>query len=57
MNLARDVKSNKNGFLKYISTTGKTMENVGLLMNGARDLVMEDTEKDEVLDRCLCLSL
>lgn len=36
----------------YISSKGKTTENVVLLMNGAGDGVTEDTEEDEMLDVC-----
>ncbi|GAB0176869.1 mitochondrial enolase superfamily member 1 [Grus japonensis] len=36
LNLARDVKDNKKGFFKYISSKRKTRENVGLLLNEAR---------------------
>ena len=33
LNLARDVKDNKKGFFKYISSKGQTRENVGPLLN------------------------
>jgi len=45
INLARDVKDNKKGFFKYISSKWKTRENVGLLLNEVGALVMEDSEK------------
>jgi len=32
LNLTRDVKDNKKGFFKYISSKRKTRENVGLLL-------------------------
>ncbi|GAB0208892.1 hypothetical protein GRJ2_003354900 [Grus japonensis] len=50
LNLARDVKDNKKGFFKYISSKRKTRENVGLLLNEVGALVMEDTEKVELLN-------
>ncbi|GAB0182218.1 hypothetical protein GRJ2_000687100 [Grus japonensis] len=50
LNLARDVKDNKKGFFKYISSKRKTRENVGLLLNEVGALVMEDTEKTELLN-------
>lgn len=39
LNLARDMKSNRKGFLKYIISKRKTRQNVGLLLNGAGDFV------------------
>ncbi|PKU44228.1 rna-directed dna polymerase from mobile element jockey-like [Limosa lapponica baueri] len=45
LNLARDVKDNKKGFFKYISSKRKTREKVGHWA-----LVMEDTEKAELLN-------
>ena len=50
------MKSNKNGFFRYISSKEKTRENVVLLMNGAGDLVTAEMKKDEMLDCRLCLS-
>ncbi|GAB0182598.1 mitochondrial enolase superfamily member 1 [Grus japonensis] len=50
LNLARDVKDNKKGFFKYISSKRKTRENVGPLLNEVGALVMEDTEKAEILN-------
>ncbi|PKU47794.1 rna-directed dna polymerase from mobile element jockey-like [Limosa lapponica baueri] len=50
LNLARDVKYNKKGLFKYIHSKRKTRENVGLLLNEAGALVMEDTEKAELLN-------
>ncbi|GAB0189052.1 mitochondrial enolase superfamily member 1 [Grus japonensis] len=49
LNLARDVKDNKKDFFKYISSIMKTRENVGPLLNEVGALVMEDTEKVELL--------
>ncbi|GAB0197889.1 mitochondrial enolase superfamily member 1 [Grus japonensis] len=48
--LVRDVKDNKKGFFKYISSKKKTRENVSLLLNEVGALVMEDTEKAELLN-------
>ncbi|GAB0203212.1 mitochondrial enolase superfamily member 1 [Grus japonensis] len=45
----RDVKDNKKGFFEYISSKRKTRENVGPLLNEVGALVMEDTEKAELL--------
>ncbi|GAB0206849.1 mitochondrial enolase superfamily member 1 [Grus japonensis] len=50
LNLARDVKDNKKGFFKYISSKRKTRENVGPLLNEVGALVTEDTEKAELLN-------
>ncbi|XP_068809548.1 uncharacterized protein [Struthio camelus] len=50
LNLARDVKDNKKGFFKYITSKRKTRENVGLLLNGAGALVTKDIEKAELLN-------
>ncbi|GAB0207209.1 mitochondrial enolase superfamily member 1 [Grus japonensis] len=50
LNLARDVKDKKKGFFKYISSKRKTRENVGPLLNEVGALVMEDTEKAELLN-------
>ncbi|KAJ7419224.1 glycerol kinase [Pitangus sulphuratus] len=49
LNLARDVKDNKKGFSECISNKRKTRENVFPLLNGAGNLVTQDTEKAEVL--------
>jgi len=50
LNLTRDVKDNKKGFFKYISSKRKTRDNVGLLLNEAGVLVMEDAEKAELMN-------
>ena len=50
LSLARDVKDKKKGFYKSINSKRKTMENVGPLLNAARELVTNDTEKAEVPD-------
>ena len=44
LNLAMDVKDNKKGFFKYISSKRETRENVDPLLNGVGTLVMKDTE-------------
>ncbi|GAB0205877.1 mitochondrial enolase superfamily member 1 [Grus japonensis] len=46
----KDVKGNQKGFFKYISSKRKTRENVALLLNEVGALVMEDTEKAELLN-------
>lgn len=48
--LVRNVKGNKNGFYKYISRKRKIRENVGLLLDGAGDLVTKDMEKAKVFN-------
>jgi len=50
LTLAKDVRDNKKDFLKYISSKWKTRENTGLLLNEVGTLVMEDTEKAELLN-------
>ncbi|GAB0204007.1 hypothetical protein GRJ2_002866300 [Grus japonensis] len=50
LTLERDIKGNKKGFYTYISSKRKMRENVGLLLNGAGDLVTQDMEKTEVLN-------
>jgi len=45
LNPGRDVKGNKKGFFKYISSKWKTRDNVGLLLNEVGALVTEDAEK------------
>lgn len=50
MNLARDIKSNKNGFSKYKDYKRKTRENVGPLLKEMVDLVTRVIEKADVLN-------
>jgi len=50
LNLERDVKDNKKGFLKYISSKWMIRKNVGLLLKKVSALVLEDTEKAELLN-------
>ncbi|GAB0199938.1 mitochondrial enolase superfamily member 1 [Grus japonensis] len=45
-----EVKDSKKGFFKYISSKRKTRENVGTLLNVVGALVMEDTEKAELMN-------
>ena len=52
LNLDRDVKGKKS-FSRYINSKRKMRENVGLLLNGERDLVTKDMEKTEVLNAFL----
>ena len=55
LNLAREVKNNKKGFFNYISSKRKTRDNVGLLLNEAGVLVMENAEKAELLNAFFAL--
>ncbi|KAJ7410561.1 rna-directed dna polymerase from mobile element jockey-like [Willisornis vidua] len=52
LSLAKDIKDNK-GLYKSISSKRKARENVGLLLNQKGVLVMEDTEKVELLNSFL----
>ncbi|KAK4830517.1 hypothetical protein QYF61_011459 [Mycteria americana] len=45
LSLARDVKSKKKGFYKFIRDKRNTKENVSPLVNEAQDLVTQDLEK------------
>ncbi|CAM4551145.1 unnamed protein product [Caretta caretta] len=47
---ARDVKSNKKGFFRYVSNKKKVKESVGPLLNEGGNLVTEDVEKANVLN-------
>ena len=49
LNLVKDMKGNKEGFHRYISNKRKTREDGGSLLNGARDLVIKDIKRVEVL--------
>ncbi|KAK4824189.1 LOW QUALITY PROTEIN: hypothetical protein QYF61_012005 [Mycteria americana] len=46
----KDVKGIKKGFSKYISSKRKTREYVGLLLNGAGELVTKDMQKAKALN-------
>ncbi|GAB0189884.1 mitochondrial enolase superfamily member 1 [Grus japonensis] len=50
LNLARDIKSNKKSFCRYVSDKRKTRENVGPLWKETGDLVTQDMEKAELLN-------
>ena len=50
LNLARDIKGNKKGFFKYISSTRKTEDPVGPVLNKVGALVPQDAEKVELLN-------
>jgi len=50
LNLAKDVKGNKQAFYRYVSDRRQTRESVGPLWKEAGDLVTWDVEKDEVLN-------
>jgi len=48
LNFARDMNGNKKGLYKHNSS--KRRENVGLLLNGAEDLLIKDTEEANLLN-------
>lgn len=48
-NLVRDIKTNKKGFYRYISSKGRTKKNTDPMLNGVRGLMTENMEKAEVL--------
>lgn len=50
LTLARNIKSNKKSFHKYLRGKKKTIENVGLMLKGTGVLVMQDMDKAEVLN-------
>ncbi|CAM4585984.1 unnamed protein product [Lepidochelys kempii] len=52
LQLARDVKSNKKGFFRYVGNKKKAKESVGPLLNEGGNLVTEDVEKANVLNAC-----
>jgi len=49
LNLSRDVKGNKKGFCKQISSKWKTRESVGLSPNQQGSLMTKDTEEHELV--------
>jgi len=53
----REVKGNNRDFLKYVSSKKGTRENMDLLLNEVGALVMEDTEKVELLNTFFCFGL
>ncbi|PKK34045.1 INO80 complex subunit C [Columba livia] len=50
LNLAKDIKDNKKGFFKYISSKRKVRENVGPLLIGVGAMLMDDRKKAELLN-------
>ncbi|CAM5103935.1 unnamed protein product [Natator depressus] len=50
LQLARDVKSNKKGFFRYVGNKKKAKESVGPLLNEGGNLVTEDVQKANVLN-------
>ncbi|CAM4557941.1 unnamed protein product [Lepidochelys kempii] len=50
LQLARDVKSNKKGFFRYVGNKKKAKESVSPLLNEGGNLVTEDVEKANVLN-------
>jgi len=55
LNLARDVKDNKEGFFNYISSKRKARDNVRPLLNEICALVTADAEKAELLKASFAL--
>lgn len=49
LNTVREVKGIKKGFYRYSSSKRKIQENVGPLINGARNVVKKDMEKAKLL--------
>ena len=52
LNLPRHLKGNK-CFYRYISSKRKVRKNVGLLLNGAGELMTKDVEKAKILNAFL----
>ena len=50
LKLARDVKNNKKGFFRYVSSKQKHREDIGPLLNRAGKLVTNNADKAEVLN-------
>ncbi|KAM7160392.1 uncharacterized protein RBU57_010555 [Macrochelys suwanniensis] len=50
LQLARNVKSNKKGFFRYVSNKKKVKESVGPLLNEGGNLVTENVENTNVLN-------
>lgn len=53
LTLSRNIKDNRKGSYKYISSKSKIRENVGLKLNWVDIPVTEDTEKMELLNAFL----
>ncbi|KGL97778.1 hypothetical protein N301_06892, partial [Charadrius vociferus] len=49
LNLAKDIKTNKKSFFKYVSEKRKTREEVGPLWKETQELVTRERDKAEVL--------
>ncbi|KAG6935691.1 hypothetical protein G0U57_014642, partial [Chelydra serpentina] len=50
LQLARDVKSNKKSFYRYVSNKEEARKSVGPLLNWGGNLVTEDVKKTSVLN-------
>ena len=50
LSLAKKVKDNNKGFLKYVISKRKARENVCLLLNEVSALVTNVTEKEDILN-------
>ena len=57
LSLARDVKDNKKGFCKYISSKQKTRDDVGPLLNEVGAVVTGGYREGRVTECSLCFSL
>lgn len=57
LNMIWDVKENKKGCYKYLSSKKKTRKNVGPLINRVGALVTKDKRKAELLSLLLRLAL
>lgn len=55
LNLIWDIKSNKQGFYKYLSRNRRAKEKVSPLLNGVGALLTQDIEKAEVLNAVFTL--
>jgi len=51
LNLARDAKSNKKGFSRYVSQKRKVKESVTPMMSKTGKLITTDEEKAEILNK------
>ena len=50
LNLAKEIKNNKKGFIKYVNSKRKARENVGPILSEGGALVTGDAEKAEILN-------
>jgi len=50
LNLAGNIKGNKNGFYKYVNSKMNTRENEGLLLNASGKLLTKYMSKARILN-------